>query len=73
MPEARGTWPSFGQSGVTQFNQSMIPSEYCPQMTSTPAVGRGSRQMLKLQCYDGTDSLDTFLRKFHSMSRYLRG
>ena len=28
--------------------------------------------MLKLQCYDGTDSLDTFLRKFHSMSQYLQ-
>jgi len=28
--------------------------------------------MLKLQCYDGTESLDTFLCKFHSMSRYLQ-
>jgi len=28
--------------------------------------------MLKLQSYDGTDSLDTFLRKFHSMSQYLQ-
>jgi len=28
--------------------------------------------MLKLQCYDGTDSLDTFLRKFQSMARYLQ-
>jgi len=28
--------------------------------------------MLKLQHYDGTDSHDTFLRKFHSMSRYLQ-
>jgi len=28
--------------------------------------------MLKLQRYDGTDSLDTFLCKFHSMSQYLQ-
>jgi len=28
--------------------------------------------MLKLQRYDGTDRLDTFLRKFHSMSQYLQ-
>ena len=28
--------------------------------------------MLKLQRYDGTDSLDIFLCKFHSMSRYLQ-
>ena len=28
--------------------------------------------MLKLQHYDGTDSLETFLRKFHSMSQYLQ-
>jgi len=28
--------------------------------------------MLKLQCYDGTDSLDTLLHKFHSMSWYLQ-
>ena len=28
--------------------------------------------MLKLQCYDGTDSLDTFLRKFYSMSWHLQ-
>ena len=28
--------------------------------------------MLKLQCYDGMDSLQTFLRKFHSMSQYLQ-
>ena len=28
--------------------------------------------MLKLQCYDGMDSLETFLCKFHSMSRYLQ-
>ena len=27
--------------------------------------------MLKLQRYNGTDSLETFLCKFHSMSRYL--
>jgi len=45
----------------------MILPEYRPQVTSTPVVGQGSRQMLKLQRYDGTDSLDTFLRKFHSM------
>jgi len=28
--------------------------------------------MLKLQCYNGTDSLETFLHKFNSMSRYLQ-
>jgi len=28
--------------------------------------------MLKLQRYTGADSLETFLRKFHSMSRYLQ-
>jgi len=28
--------------------------------------------MLKLQCYNGTNSLETFLRKFHSMSWYLQ-
>jgi len=28
--------------------------------------------MLKLQRYNSTDSLETFLRKFHSMSRYLQ-
>jgi len=28
--------------------------------------------MLKLQCYMGADSLETFLRKFHSMSRYFQ-
>ena len=28
--------------------------------------------MLKLQHYDGTESLDTFLRKFQSMATYLR-
>jgi len=50
----------------------MIPPEYRPQATSTIAVGQGSRQMLKLQRYNGTDSLETFLRKFHSMSQYLQ-
>jgi len=72
MPEARGTRPPYGQPGATQLNQSMIPPEYRPQVTSTPAVGRGTRQMLKLQRYDGTENLDTFLRKFHSMLRYLQ-
>jgi len=69
MPEARGMRPSFGQPGATQLNQSIIPPECCSQVTSTPAIGRGTRQMLKLQHYSGMDSLDTFLRKFHSMSR----
>jgi len=72
IPEARGTWPSFGRSGMTQLNQSVIPQEYHPQVTSTPAVGRGTRQMLRLQHCDGTDSLNTFLHKFHSMARYLQ-
>jgi len=45
----------------------MITPESRPQATSIPAVGRGSRQMLKLQRYNGTDSLETFLRKFHCM------
>ena len=61
-----------GKSGANQLNQSMIPPDSHPQATSTRAVGRGSRQMLKLQHYDGTDSLETFLHKFHSMSRYLQ-
>jgi len=50
----------------------MIPSESRLPATATPAAGRGSRQMLKLQRYTGTDSLETFLCKFHSMSRYLQ-
>jgi len=72
IPEARGTRPPIGQPGANQHNQSMILPKYHPQVTSTLVVGRGSRQMLKLQRYDGTDSLETFLRKFHSMSRYLQ-
>ena len=72
MPEAWGMRPSFGQPGATQLNQSMILPEYRPQAMSTHAVGRGTSQMLKLQRYDGTDSLDTFLRKFYSMSWYLQ-
>jgi len=48
MPEAWGMRPSFGQPGATQLNQSVIPLEYRPQATSTPAVGCGTRQMLKL-------------------------
>ena len=38
----------------------------------TPTTGRETRQMLKLQRYDGMDSLDTFLRKFQSMAKCLQ-
>jgi len=66
--EARGTRPPIGQPGANQLDQSTITSESRPPATSTPAAGRGSRQMLKLQRYNGTDGLETFLCKFHSMS-----
>jgi len=55
----RGTWPPTEQTGA---NQSTVPSESRPPATSTPAVGRGSRQMLKLQRYMGADSLRQYLQ-----------
>jgi len=70
--EARGTRPPTEQTGVHQSDQSVVSSELRPPVTSTPVVGRGSRQMLKLPCYTGTDSLETFLRKFNSMKQYLQ-
>jgi len=72
IPEARGMQPPTGQSGVNQLVQSTVPSESHPSVTSTPAVGRGTRQMLKLPRYTGADSLETFLRKFNSMKQYLQ-
>jgi len=72
IPEARGTQPPIGQTGVSQHDQTTTPSESRLPVTSTPAAGRGSRQMLKLQRYTGADSLETFLRKFNSMSWYLQ-
>jgi len=71
-PEARGTQPPVSQPRTTQSDQSTTPSEPRPSVTSTPAAGRGSRQMLKLQHYTGADSLETFLRKFNSMKQYLQ-
>jgi len=70
--EARGMRPSIEQTGVNQSDQLVVSSESRPLVTSTPAVGRGSRQMLKLPRYTGTDSLATFLRKFNSMKQYLQ-
>jgi len=71
IPEARGMRPLIVQSGVNQQDQATTPSESRPPETSTPVAGRSSRQMLKLQHYNGTDSLETFLRKFNSMKQYL--
>jgi len=71
-PEARGTQPPVSQPGADQTSQSTTPSESRPSATATPAAGRGSRQMLKLQRYTGADSLETFLRKFNSMKQYLQ-
>jgi len=71
-PETRGMQPPVGQPGTDQTNQSTTPSESRPSATSAPAAGRGSRQMLKLQCYTGADSLETFLHKFYSMKQYLQ-
>jgi len=64
--------PPTEQTGANQLDQSTVPSESRPLVTSTRAVGRGSRQMLKLQRYTGADSLETFLRKFSSMRQYLQ-
>jgi len=72
IPEARGTRPPVGQTGVSQADQTTIPSESRPPTTLTPAAGRGSHQLLKLQRYTGADSLETILRKFNSMRQYLQ-
>jgi len=72
MPEAQGMQPAIGQVGVPQLNQSAMPPEYQPQASSTPAGGHTSRQMLKVQRFDGSASLDTFLLKFQNMARYLQ-
>jgi len=72
IPEARGMQPLVSQPGTSQLDQSTTPPEPRPSATSTPAAGRNSRQMLKLQHYTGTDSLETFLRKFNSMRQYLQ-
>jgi len=46
-----------------------------PEAASTAAAGsagsRVSRSLIKLQPYNGTGSLETFLAKFHRMARYL--
>jgi len=49
-PEARGTRPPIEQPGMSQSDQTTTPSESRPPATSTPAAGRSSRHMLKLQC-----------------------
>jgi len=72
IPEAQGTQPPTGQPGANQLDQSTVPSESRPPATSTPAVGRGTRQLLKLPRYTGADSLEMFLRKFNSMTQYLQ-
>jgi len=71
IPEAQGTLLSFGPMGTSQLNQLLVPPEYRPQAASTPAGGRMTCQMLKLQRFEGTESLDTFLLKFQNMARYL--
>jgi len=72
IPEARGTRPPIEEPGANQLDQTTTSAESHPPVTSTPATGRSSRQLLKLQCYTGADSLETFLRKFNSMKQYLQ-
>jgi len=72
MHEACGMWLTVGPVGATQLSQLAMPPEYRLQTTSSLAGGRMTSQMPKLQHFDGSGSLDTFLPKFQSMASYLR-
>jgi len=65
MHETRGTRPPVGPVGALQLNQVATPPEYRPQATSTPASARTSRQLLKLQRFDGLESLACFCSSFN--------
>jgi len=67
MPEAQGTRPPVGPVGASQLTQVATPMEYRPQATSTLASARTLHQLLKLQRFDGSGGLDTFLVKFQHL------
>jgi len=72
IPEARGTRPPVKSVGESQLNYVALPPEL---MSRAPAGSMGikaSRPLIKLQPYNGSGSLDTFLMKFSCMANNLR-
>ena len=72
MSEARGTRPPTDFVRPPQCDTGVVPPTSTPQASAMPVGVRGKHPLFKLQHYDGSASLDTFLLKFHHMARYLR-
>jgi len=72
MPEAQGTRPPVNWSGVSQSSYVTLLQE--PQSWAPAAMTgvKAGRPLHKLEPYDGSESLDTFLLKFRRMADYLR-
>ena len=51
---------------------SRPPPAQSSQGTTASVGARPKHPLLKLQCYDSSESLDTFLLKFHHMAAYLQ-
>jgi len=58
---------------VSQCNAGALPPPLVQvsQSTTTSTGAKAKHMLLKLQCFDGSGSLDTFLLKFQHMAAYL--
>ena len=68
--EARGTWLPAVETDQARSNPSVLSPNTTSVMTSNLTNAKTMRPLWKLQTFDGTGSLDTFLNKFHHMAKY---
>jgi len=74
IAEVRGTRQPTKGVDVSQCvsGASGLPLAQPNQVTTASVGAKSKHPLLKLQCYDGSESLDTFLLKFRHMAVYLQ-
>ena len=74
IAEARGTCQSANVVDVSQCVSGTSGQPPVPPMQASDALlgDKSSKSLMKLQHYDGSDSLETFLLKFLHLAAYMK-